>query len=79
MIVLELVEHDTPIETAAGGRTLERLRSLVPVLQRIDADNVGDVVGLASSCHAGYSVTDAPLQDDCEHRRHESARIVARA
>jgi signal transduction histidine kinase len=62
MIVLELIEHDTPIETAAGGRTLERLRSLVPVLQRIDADNVGDVVGLASSCHAGYSVTDAPYE-----------------
>jgi signal transduction histidine kinase len=60
MIALELIEHDTPIETAAGGRTLERLRSLVPVLQRIDADNVGDVVGLASSCHAGYSVSDSP-------------------
>ena len=60
MIVLELIEHDTPIETAAGGRTLERLRSLVPVLQRIDADNLDDVVGLASSCHAGYSVTDSP-------------------
>ena len=62
MIALELIEHDTPIETAAGGRTLERLRSLVPVLQRIDADNVGDVVGLASSCHAGYSVTDSPYR-----------------
>ena len=62
MIVLELIEHDTPIETAAGGRTLERLRSLVPVLQRIDADNLGDVVGLASSCHAGYSVTDSPYR-----------------
>ena len=62
MIVLELIEHDTPIETAAGGRTLERLRSLVPVLQRIDADNLDDVVGLASSCHAGYSVTDSPYR-----------------
>ena len=62
MTALELIEHDTPIETAAGGRTLERLRSLVPVLQRIDADNVGDVVGLASSCHAGYSVTDSPYR-----------------
>jgi signal transduction histidine kinase len=62
MIALELIEHDTPIETAAGGRTLDRLRSLVPVLQRIDADNVGNVVGLASSCHAGYSVTDSPYR-----------------
>jgi signal transduction histidine kinase len=62
MIVLALIEHDTPIETAAGGRTLDRLRSLVPVLQRIDADSLGDVVGLASSCHAGYSVTDSPYR-----------------
>jgi signal transduction histidine kinase len=61
MIALELVEHDTAIETAAGSHTSERLRSLVPVLQRIDADNVDDVVRLTSSCHAGYSVTDAPF------------------
>jgi signal transduction histidine kinase len=62
VIVLELVEHDTPIETAAGGRTLERLQSLVPVLQRIDAENIANVVGLASSCHAGYVVTDSPFK-----------------
>ena len=81
MIVLELIEHDTPIETAAGGRTLERLKSLVPVLERIDADNVGDVVGLASSCHAGYSVTDSPYRttaSTADTSRLESS-LVARA
>jgi signal transduction histidine kinase len=61
MIALEFVEHDTPIEAAADTHTLERLKRLVPVLQRIDGERVHDVVGLASSCHAGYSVTDAPF------------------
>jgi len=61
MIVLELVEHDTPIETAAGSHTLERLASLVPVLQSIDDATVDKVVGLTSSCHAGYSVSDRPF------------------
>jgi signal transduction histidine kinase len=61
VIALELIEHETPIETAAGGRTLERLKGLVPVLERVDRDDVGSVVALASSCHAGYVVTDAPF------------------
>jgi signal transduction histidine kinase len=62
MIVLEFVEHDTPIEAAAGSHTLERLKKLVPVLQSIDDQSVDSVVGLASSCHAGYSVTDQPFR-----------------
>jgi signal transduction histidine kinase len=76
MIALEFVERDTAIETAAAGRTLDRLKSLVPVLERIDGANVGNVVGLASSCHAGYSVTDEPFRTTArtdETRRLESS------
>lgn len=61
VLALEVVEHETPIETAAGGRTLERLKGLAPVLDRVDDDDVDSVVALASSCHAGYSVTAAPF------------------
>jgi signal transduction histidine kinase len=61
VIALEVVEHETPLETATGGRTLERLKGLAPVLDRVDDDDVDSVVALASSCHAGYSVTDAPF------------------
>jgi signal transduction histidine kinase len=61
MVVLELVEHDTPMETADSGRTLDRLKTLLPVLSRIDAGNVEAVVGLASSCHAGYTITRQPF------------------
>jgi signal transduction histidine kinase len=76
MIVLELVEHDTAIETAADSHTLERLRTLVPVLQRIESETVADVVALTSSCHAGYSVTDRPFTTTAstdDTRRLESA------
>jgi signal transduction histidine kinase len=76
MIALEFVERDTAIETAAGSHTLERLRSLAPVLQRLDVENVDDVVRLTSSCHAGYSVTDAPFATTTstdETRRLESS------
>jgi len=62
MTVLELVEHDTAVETAGSTRTVDRLRTLIPVLDQLDPGNVQDVVGLASSCHAGYSVTDAPFR-----------------
>ena len=73
---LELVEHETPLETAAGGRTLERLKGLVPVLQRVGRDDVDRVVALVSSCHAGYTVTDAPFATSAstaETRRLESS------
>jgi signal transduction histidine kinase len=60
MIVLEFVEHDTAMETAGSSRTVDRLKTLVPVLERIDVDNLEDVVRLTSSCHAGYTVTVAP-------------------
>jgi signal transduction histidine kinase len=76
MIALEFVERDTAIETATASRTLDRLKSLVPVLERIDGANVGNVVGLASSCHAGYSVTDEPFRTTArtgETRRLESS------
>lgn len=62
VIALEVVEHETPIETAAGGRTLERLKGLVPVLERVADDDVDSVLTLASSCHAGYSITNAPFR-----------------
>ena len=46
MIVLEFVEHDTPIEAAADTHTLERLKRLVPVLERIDGERVRDVASV---------------------------------
>ena len=76
VIALEVVEHETAIETAVGGRTLERLKGLAPVLDRVDNDDVDSVVALASSCHAGYSVTDAPFATNAgtaETRQVESA------
>lgn len=76
VIALELVEHETPLETAAGGRTLERLKGLAPVLDRVDDEDVDSVVALASSCHAGYSVTDVPFATSAstpETRRVESS------
>lgn len=76
VIALELVDQETPLETAAGGRTLERLKGLAPVLDRVDDDAVDGVVALASSCHAGYSVTDAPFATRAgspETRRVESS------
>jgi signal transduction histidine kinase len=75
MIVLELVEHDTPIETAAGTHALVRLERLVPVLQRVGDQNVDSVVGLTSSCHAGYSVTDQPFHTKA--RTAETRRLEA--
>lgn len=76
MIVLELVEHDTAMETAGSTRTVERLETLTPVLDRIDGANVQDVIRLASSCHAGYSISDAPFRT--QRRTAETNRLEVR-
>jgi len=73
MAVLELVEHDTAVETAGSSRTVDRLKELIPVLDQMDRSNVQHVVRLASSCHAGFSVTDAPFRT--QRRTPETSRL----
>jgi signal transduction histidine kinase len=73
MIALEFAEHDTPMETADSGATLERLRALAPVLDRLDAGSVEAVVSLVSSCHAGYSITRDRFP--AERSTHETGQL----
>jgi signal transduction histidine kinase len=61
---LEAMQHDTALETAEGAATLDRLERLFPVLERIDAEDVPSFLDVASSCHAGYAVSDEPFAFD---------------
>ena len=64
LTVLEILEHDSSIETANSDGTLDRLKGLYPVLERIDEDQLAGILSIASSCHAGYTVTDEPFRLD---------------
>ncbi len=61
LAIMEVLQHDTAVETAASGAPLERLRSLYTVLNGVDSDSVPGVVQIASSCHFGYTVSPQPF------------------
>lgn len=61
LAILEMLEHDTALETASSNVPLERLQSLYSVLNGIDGDSVAGVLRIASSCHSGYTVSPQPF------------------
>jgi signal transduction histidine kinase len=64
LMILEIAQHESAIETAESARTLERIRSIYSVLQRIDGDEASAFLGVVSSCHAGYTITQTPFRHD---------------
>jgi signal transduction histidine kinase len=80
LMIIEMLEHEGAIETAESRYTLDRIRNLYPVLQRFDGPELADVVAIASSCHAGYSVTNEPFRLDRASIETERVRLhIARA
>jgi signal transduction histidine kinase len=61
LAVLEVWEHETALEAASSNTPLERLQSLYAVLNGIDGASVPGVLQVASSCHAGYTVSPRPF------------------
>jgi signal transduction histidine kinase len=64
VVLLEVRAHESAIEAAQSAGTLERIRKLYPVLERIGRQQIPDFLGIASSCHAGHTVTDQPFKLD---------------
>jgi len=61
LAIMEMLQHDTAVETASSGAPLERLQSLYKVLNGIESDSVAGVLQIASSCHFGYTVSPQPF------------------
>lgn len=61
LAIMEMLEHDTAMETAYTGALSERLKSWYEVLNDIESDSVREVLKIASSCHFGYTVSPQPF------------------
>jgi len=61
LVTLEMLEHDTALETASSGTPLERAHGLYTALNGIDADSIPAVLRIVSSCHFGYTVSARPF------------------
>ena len=57
LAIMEMLQHDTAMETASSGAPLERLQRLYKVLNGIESESVPAVLEIASSCHFGYTVS----------------------
>jgi signal transduction histidine kinase len=64
LMILEFVAHDSPIQAAEGSSTIDRLKRLYPVLEKVSERELPAFVDVASSCHSGYAVTDLPFRFD---------------
>ena len=76
LAVLEVLQHRSAVETAQSSLTLERLERLYPVLERVGEQDAPAFVDIASSCHAGHTVSDLPFR--VERTTDETARLRAR-
>lgn len=61
LVIMEMLQHDTALETASSGAPLQRLQSLYEVLNGIERESVPEVLQIASSCHFGYTVSPQPF------------------
>lgn len=61
LAIMEMLQHDTAVETASSGAPLQRLQSLYKVLNGVDSNSVSGVLQIASSCHFGYTVSPQPF------------------
>jgi signal transduction histidine kinase len=61
LMVLEVRERDSVIDTAGSSLTFERLHSLYPMVERIGQQELPAFLELVASCHAGYELADAPF------------------
>jgi len=61
LAIMEMLQHDTAVETAASGAPLERLQGVYTVLNSVDNGSVDGVLNIASSCHFGYTVSPQPF------------------
>jgi signal transduction histidine kinase len=61
LAVLEVLAQEDVVEWAQNDATLGRLRRMRPAAELIPADRLDDFLGVTSTCHEGYTVTDEPF------------------
>ncbi len=61
LALLEALEQEDVVEWAQNDFTVSRLRRMVPAVEFMSPERAGDFLEATSSCHEGYTVTDAPF------------------
>jgi signal transduction histidine kinase len=60
-VVQEVLKHETPLESASSGHTLDKLSALLLMLATIETEKQQEFSRYISSCHSGYIISDEPL------------------
>ncbi|MGH8185435.1 MAG: HAMP domain-containing protein, partial [Steroidobacteraceae bacterium] len=75
LLVLEMLERDSPLDAAGSSLTLDRLHSLYPMIERIGEPELPGFIDIVSSCHAGHEITDSPFRLDASTVATEQLRL----
>ncbi|MBL4660627.1 MAG: hypothetical protein JKY19_09740 [Alcanivoracaceae bacterium] len=55
--IQEILKQQTVIETAESNENLDRIRSLLPVVETLGTNQIAEVLTLISTCHKGHTLT----------------------
>jgi len=56
----EILKQQTILEAAESSANLNRIKSMLPVFNTLNANQIKKIFPLISSCHRGYSLTNKP-------------------
>jgi signal transduction histidine kinase len=61
LALLEITDQEDVVEWAQNDSTITRLRRMTTAVELASADRIGELLATSSSCHEGYTLTDAPF------------------
>jgi signal transduction histidine kinase len=80
LAAMDLRRHQSVFETVESRLTLDRLESVYAMVSRVREQELRGFIGLVSSCHTGYTVSDAPFGEGVETTSTGQTRLrLARA
>ncbi len=71
---LEIRQHKTAIEWAERPSTMMRVRDMRPIVENMPPAQLDHLLGVASLCHSGFTVTKTPFRADGQSLRTEQLR-----
>jgi signal transduction histidine kinase len=60
-IIQEILKHETPLESASSDHTLDKLTTLLLMLETTEPEKQAEFSQYISSCHGGYIISGEPM------------------
>jgi signal transduction histidine kinase len=79
LAALEIADQEDVVEWAQNDSTIARLGRMTTAVELASPERVGELLAASSSCHEGYTLTDAPFRVQASEVTSAIARRIAAA